>query len=96
MDKAWLGRSLAADLSVRWNTRRSRMAELSKVRHHWTDAWLLIAASLASADAQPSLRALITAADAIQHAVPAFDEVDGGLARLCATGPLQRGDTASI
>jgi hypothetical protein len=62
------------------------------VEHQWCDAWLLIAAALASAEAPASLRAIIAAADAIQHAVPEFEELDGALARLSVAGLLHRSD----
>jgi hypothetical protein len=62
----------------------------AKVRHFWADAWLLIATGLASRTGRATLAAVIGGADAIQHAIPAFDEVDGGLARLSAAGLLRR------
>lgn len=66
----------AADVrSVRRTIGGTRMAELPATRHPWSDAWLLF-----------SFPELITRADGIQHAVPSFDEVDGGLARLSSAG----------
>jgi hypothetical protein len=61
------------------------------VEHQWCDAWLLVAAALASGEAPASLGAIIAAADAVQHAIPEFEEVDGGLARLSAADLLHRG-----
>lgn len=56
--------------------------------HPWSDAWLLLAAGYRPAVERVSLAGLIAAADMLQYAMPAFEEVDGGLARLAAAGLL--------
>ena len=58
--------------------------------HTWSDAWLLLAAALTEEGGSGTLPGLLAAADAIQHAVPTFDEVDGAIGRLCAAGLLKR------
>ena len=60
----------------------------SRVQHPWSDAWLLLAIGLRPDGAPLSLAGLLQHADAVQHAIPTFDEVDGGLARLQAAGLL--------
>ena len=54
--------------------------------HVWSDAWLLLAAGCRDPQESMTLSEVIAAADGIQHAVPTFQEVDGGLARLSAAG----------
>ena len=51
----------------------------------WSDAWLLTAAYFTQEN-PVSLRALIGAGDAINHAIFTDDEIDHGLTRLSATG----------
>jgi hypothetical protein len=52
----------------------------------WSDAWLLLAVGCRLNLEEVSLPELIATADGIQHAVPTFAEVDGGLARLSRLG----------
>lgn len=54
--------------------------------HLWPDAWLLLAIGCRLSHEEVSLVELIATADGIQHLVPTFDEVDGGLARLSRAG----------
>lgn len=54
--------------------------------HRWSDAWLLLAVGCQLSLEEIPLSVLITRADTIQHAVPSFEEVDGGLARLSIAG----------
>jgi hypothetical protein len=54
--------------------------------YQWSDTWLLLAVGCQLSLEEIPLSVLITRADAIQHAVPSFDEVDGGLARLSIAG----------
>jgi hypothetical protein len=61
------------------------------INHQWCDAWLLVAVTLAAGKAPASLKEIVAAADAVQHAIPEFPEVDGGLARLFAADLLERG-----
>jgi hypothetical protein len=57
----------------------------------WTDAWLLVACELGgAATAAVPLTAIVAAADAVQHAAPTAEELDGGLARLATRGLLRR------
>ena len=63
-----------------WGSQMSHSPQT--VEYQWSDAWLLVATGLASQNGPISLEAIIAAADAVQHAIPTFDEVDGGLARL--------------
>lgn len=63
----------------------------NSISHLWPDAWLLVSIKLASHEAAASLAAIIGAADAIQHAIPEFAEMDGALARLVAAGLVSRG-----
>ena len=60
----------------------------------WSDAWLLTAAYF-TGENPVSLRALIAAGDAINHAIFMDSEIDDGLARLEAAG-LTRLDGDSI
>ena len=60
------------------------------IEHQWCDAWLLVAVTLASGAAPASLAEIVAAADAVQHAIPDFCEMDGGLARLSAADLLRR------
>ncbi len=62
------------------------------IQHVWSDAWLLLSAGMRLDREVVPLTGLLTRADGIQHAVPAFEEVDGGLARLVAAGLLAVGD----
>ena len=62
------------------------MAESPGTAHPWSDAWLLLAVGSQLNLEETSLAELIARADSIQHAVPSFDEVDGGLARLSSAG----------
>jgi len=52
----------------------------------WSDAWLLLAIGYSSEKGASSLARVIGAADAIQHAVLTWEEVDGGLFRLGKAG----------
>ena len=63
------------------------MSESQEERGHvWPDAWLLTAIGCRLSVDEVSLAELIARADGIQHAVPTFDEMDGGLARLREAG----------
>jgi hypothetical protein len=52
----------------------------------WSDAWLLYATGLAAASEPASLPRVIFYADAIEHAVITWEELDGGASRLLAAG----------
>lgn len=54
----------------------------------WSDAWLLLAIGYSNEDGESSLARVIGVADAIQHAVLTWEEVDGGLFRLGKAGYL--------
>lgn len=48
----------------------------------WSDAWLLLAIGYSNEKGESSLARVIGVADAIQHSVLTWEEVDGGLFRL--------------
>jgi hypothetical protein len=52
----------------------------------WSDAWLFLAIGYSNDKGASSLARVIGAADAIQHAVLTWEEVDGGLFRLGTAG----------
>ena len=52
----------------------------------WSDAWLFLAIHFATDSGPSSLARVIAAADAIQHAILTWQEVDGGLFRLIEAG----------
>jgi hypothetical protein len=52
----------------------------------WSDAWLLLAIGYSNEKGESSLARVIGVADAIQHAVLTWEEVDGGLFRLGKAG----------
>jgi len=52
----------------------------------WSDAWLLQAIALATQRGPATLAQIIAAADAVNHALPTFDELHGGFVRLTAGG----------
>lgn len=52
----------------------------------WSDAWLLQAIALATHRGPATLAQIIAAADAVNHALPTFDELHGGFVRLTAGG----------
>lgn len=52
----------------------------------WSDAWLFLAIGYANDKGESSLARVIGVADAIQHAVLTWEEVDGGLFRLGKAG----------
>jgi hypothetical protein len=58
----------------------------SDSRFWWSDAWLFLAVGYSSEKGASSLARVIGAADAIQHAVLTWEEVDGGLFRLGKAG----------
>lgn len=53
-----------------------------KSRFLWSDAWLFLAIGYSNAKGESSLARVIGVADAIQHSVLTWEEVDGGLFRL--------------
>ena len=63
------------------------MVQPTDIRFLWSDAWLLLAISLAAGDrSTASLASVVSAADGIQHAIPAKDEMDGAIGRLQRAG----------
>lgn len=50
------------------------------------DAWILLATLYAAGPRGASLSDIIAAADAIEHAIPTYEEVHGAMARLQAAG----------
>ena len=58
----------------------------SDSRFLWSDAWLFLAIGYSNDKGASSLARVIGAADAIQHAVLTWEEVDGGLFRLGMAG----------
>jgi hypothetical protein len=54
----------------------------------WSDAWLLLALLLSSADGAVGRGGLIEAGDYINHAVFTEEELSGGIRRLRARGNL--------
>jgi len=58
----------------------------SDSRFWWSDAWLLLAIGYSNDKGASSLAHVIGVADAIQHAVLTWEEVDGGLFRLGKAG----------
>jgi hypothetical protein len=52
----------------------------------WSDAWLFLAIGYSNEKGECSLARVIGVADAIQHAVLTWEEVDGGLFRLGKAG----------
>jgi len=58
-------------------------------RFLWSDAWMFLAIGLANDKGPSSLARVIGAADAIQHAVMTWEEVDGGLFRLGKAGYVE-------
>ena len=52
----------------------------------WSDAWLFLAIGYSNEKGESSLARVIGVADAIQHAVLTWEEVDGGLFRLGKAG----------
>jgi hypothetical protein len=52
----------------------------------WSDAWLFLAIGYSNDKGASSLARVIGAADAIQHSVLTWEEVDGGLFRLGMAG----------
>lgn len=71
---------------------RDRRREPSaSIPYLWSDAWLLLSAILAGSPAGATLEGIVSAGDAVNHAIFTFQELDGGLARLLA-GSLVRID----
>lgn len=63
----------------------------------WSDAWLFLAIGYANEKGESSLARVIGVADAIQHSVLNWEEVDGGLFRLGAAGyVIVRGGKVSL
>jgi hypothetical protein len=62
------------------------MTDLPASTFLWSDAWILMAIGLASDTGESSLAHVIGAADAVEHAVPTREEVNGALARLGRAG----------
>ena len=58
----------------------------SDSRFLWSDAWLFLAIGYSNEKEASSLARVIGAADAIQHSVLTWEEVDGGLFRLGMAG----------
>jgi len=58
----------------------------SDSRFKWSDAWLFLAIGYSNEKGASSLARVIGAADAIQHSVLTWEEVDGGLFRLGKAG----------
>ncbi len=52
----------------------------------WSDAWLFLAIGYSNEKGESSLARVIGVADAIQHSVLTWEEVDGGLFRLGKAG----------
>lgn len=52
----------------------------------WSDAWLFQSIALASQSGPATLSQILSAADAVIHALPTADELHGALARLTAGG----------
>jgi hypothetical protein len=55
-----------------------------------SDAWLLLAILYAGGAEAASLRAIIAAADFINHAILSYEELAGGLERLARAGAIRR------
>ena len=62
----------------------SMMAD--EVQWKWTDGWLLMALSIASAEADAGLHELIGAADATNHAIPTTRELSRALTKFLQCG----------
>lgn len=58
----------------------------------WSDAWLLQAIALASRSGPAALADLLAAADAVNHALPTWEELHGALSRLGAGGFVEEVD----
>jgi len=59
-------------------------------RYVWTDAWLLLAIRFAAGDdMNASLASTFQLADAIEHAMPTKDEMDGAIGRLSRAEYIQ-------
>ncbi len=52
----------------------------------WSDAWILLAIALVGRDSSASLTQVVAAADAVQHAIPAREEINGAVGRLVRAG----------
>jgi hypothetical protein len=52
----------------------------------WSDAWVLLVVVVGGGQAGADLRGIIAAADYINHAIPTYAELDGGLMRLKSIG----------
>jgi hypothetical protein len=59
------------------------------VRLFWSDAWLLTAIECAEARGGADLKSVIGAADALNHAMFTWEELDCGLERLARAGLIQ-------
>src|SRR6185503_4997727 len=57
-----------------------------EITYRWTDAWLLLAIIYSSNEKPASLRNIIGAGDAINHAIFTDDEFESGLYRLTQGG----------
>ncbi len=55
-----------------------------------SDTWVLLAILYGGGQEGKALREIIGAADYINHAIPGYEELEGGLARLAAAGLVAR------
>ena len=58
----------------------------------WSDAWILLATIYVAREQPAALDEVIGAADYIQHAIVTFEEMEGALHRLTASGFLSYTD----
>lgn len=69
---------------------RSRTAQ--PIRHAWADGWILLAVAMCGPSGG-DLRTILATADYVNHAIPTYDELAEGLARLQQRGLVaRRGD----
>ena len=59
--------------------------------YQWSDAWVFLAVALAGNGDWAALDAVIAAGDGIEHAIFSWEELDGGLSRLCRGGLVELG-----
>ena len=59
---------------------------VDKPTFNWSDAWLLLAVSLASQNGQATIETIIAAGDRINFAIFKADELESGLVRLSEAG----------
>ena len=69
----------------------------NQIEFIWSDAWLLQAIAYAEKNAPATLKDVIAAGDAINHAIFTYAELQTGLAKLLAAGYIRHeGDKFSL